>query len=326
MKKVLAIVLALCMVFALCACSGGAKKTDEIKIDQDINFLVHVKAGGALDVRARVIAEYLAKELGVNVTVTNVPGAGGATCMTQAKTQPTGDYDLVFATATVFGSLPIFTPDLAYTLDDFIPLAPVDVESFGLYACPAQTGIESFEDLVEYSKENKIIFGSGGVGNITHLMQAYLYKTLGMDAETLTHNGGIEGITNCMGGHNVVLMVGQETARPYVESGDIVPILTFSAEDYTGYEGKTVPSVLKVGGKDDNVYQSLMVIVCNATVDEAHEALLRDALNKVINLPECQADLKEVGLIYTPTMNEEELLTYLKDEYEAMGSSVEFVG
>lgn len=343
-KRWMAVLLAAVLAFSFCACAkqgqngeDGKKGADgqqkeeqekqeeqKVKIDKDITMYVHVKAGGALDVRARVIAEYLSKELGVNVTVLNVTGSGGATCMTQMQTSPTSEYDLAFAASSVFTATPAFT-EVAYSLDDFTPLAAVDVEQFGLFTCPERSGIEDFEGLVEYAKSNEVIYGSGGVGNITHLTQAYLYHTLGMTANTLAHDGAVEGITNCMGGHNIVTMAGLETARGYVESGDVTPILNFTDEEYTGYEGYTVPSIKEAGANDDNVYESLMAIYCLSSVDEVHAKVLRDALLEVLKNPDCQADLVEVGLIETPEMTTEEMKQYLQKEYETMKKVVEML-
>lgn len=325
-KRAMGILMAVVLVLGAYGCGKQAQPTgeQEVEIDKDITMYVHVKAGGALDVRARVVADYLSKELGVNVSVLNVTGSGGATCMTQMKSQPTSEYDLVLAASSVFTATPAFS-EVAYSMDDYTPLAAVDVEQFGLFVCPERSGIHNFNELMEYGKENEVIYGSGGIGNITHLTQAYLYHTLNISASTLAHDGAVEGITNCMVGHNVITMAGLETARSYVESGDITPVLSFSDEDYTGYDGYTVPSILELGGNEDNVYESLMAVYCLSSVDDAHANVLREALRKVLSDPECQKDLVEVGLIETPEMTTEEMEKYLSEEYETMKKIVDML-
>ena len=321
MKKLIAFIAVIALLITPIIAQGSAEAS-EAKIDQNITMYVTVKVGGALDVRARILADYLTKDLGVNVTVENVPGAGGLTCVTKFLTNPSGPYDMIFSGASSYTAGPIFEPSCIYTIDDLSVIAPVDMEEFGLYVCPARTGFNSFDDVIEYAKNNEVIFGCGGIANVTYLYQAALYKELGFNYNTLIHNGGIEGITNCMGGHNVITMVGLETARPYVENGDIVPVLTFRAEDYTGYEGYTVPSVKKYVDNDENVYTSLMLVTASAKLDEAHANLLRDAVKRCLENPDCINELKAIGLNYVPDFTIEETVQYIKDEYNTLDKFV----
>ncbi len=322
MKRTTALLIAVLLlsVFCFAACDDSST---EVKIDQDITMYVTVKVGGALDVRARIMADYLSKELGVNVTVENLPGAGGLTCATQMITNRKGDYDLMFTAASTFTAGPVFEDTCIYTIDNFSVLGAVDVEEFGLFVCPAKSGFNSFDDVVSYGNSNELIFGCGGIANVTYLYQAALYKGLNLSYNTLIHNGGIEGITNCMGGHNKITMCGLETARPYVENGDIVPVLTFNDTDYTGYDGYVVPSVKKYIDNDENVYRSLMEIVCLSDVDDAHKELLEAAVEKCLANPECIAELEAIGLNYVPDMAPDEVSHYIKNEYNRLKRFVE---
>lgn len=325
MKKLL---LALCVLMLVVTpvFSQGASESASgpATFKNDITMNVFVAVGGALDVRARVLAEYLTKELGVNVSVENIPGAGGITCATQMLSQPRSKYDLLFATAALFTTSPLFTETI-YTIKDFTPLVAADVESFGLYTAPKRSGIKNFDDLKAYASKKELIYGSGGIGNLTHLTQAALYNKLGFKANTLAHNGAIIGITNAMGGHNMVTMSGIETARSYVESGDIVPIMTFNPEAYTGYKGLVVPSVLEVGGDEDNVYQSLMMVCSLASVDKPHEEALRNALLECYKNPSFIEDMKKVGFQYAPEMTTEEIVTYIEKEYKTIKTIIDII-
>lgn len=323
MRKILSVLLVVLLVTSAVFAQGKTETSQDAKINQNISMYVTVKAGGALDVRARIIADYLSKELGVSVTVVNLPGAGGLTCATQMLTNPSGPYDLMFTAASTFTAGPVFEPSCIYTIDDFRVIAPVDVEEFGLFVTPSRTGFNTFDDVLNFGKTKELIFGCGGIANITYLYQAALYKELGMKYNTLIHNGGIEGITNSMGGHNMITMCGLETARPYVESGDIVPVLTFCDIDYTGYAGYTVPSVLNYVDNMENVYRSLMEVVCLSSVDDAHYAILKTALDNCLANPACVAELKKVGLNYIPEMTAEEATQHIKDEYVTLEKFVQ---
>ena len=133
MKKILSTILVIVMIFAVFSSSAFAK---EAKIDENITMYVTVKAGGALDVRARILADYLTKDLGVNVTVENLPGAGGLTCATQMFTNPSGPYDMMFTAASTFTAGPVFEESCIYTIDDFRAVGLYDGSGwwFFLYA------------------------------------------------------------------------------------------------------------------------------------------------------------------------------------------------
>lgn len=75
MKKLVALLLALCMVFALCAVSASA----EWPTDGEINVLIPAKTGGDTDTTFRTFSTDIGEQLGTNVMLTNMPGGAGAT-------------------------------------------------------------------------------------------------------------------------------------------------------------------------------------------------------------------------------------------------------
>lgn len=293
------------------------------KLDKDVRIYVITDAGGALDVRARAIAPYLAEKLGVNVTVENIPGGGGTICATQFITQPKGKYDLLMAPATTFTSSTLFS-EVSYSLEDITPVYGMDIEQFGLYVCPDKSGIHTLEELQAYGKEKEVIFGSGGSGNITHLLQAALYKSLEMQANTLPHKNAPEGITNCMGGHNMVTMAGLELARSYVEDGAIVPIMTFNREAYDGYEGVKVPSAAELG-YEQYCYESLMFMSLRKDVPQEYVDFIRSAFEAAYENQECQDALYKVGVRNHPDMSSQEMTEFLQKELDGFKDMIEFI-
>lgn len=287
------------------------------KLDEDVTIYVMVKAGGGLDVRARTIAPYLAERLGVNVTVENVEGGGGVICATQFVTQKKGSHDIFMCAASVFTSATL-TTEVSYSLEDVTPLGSVDNEQFGLFVCPDQSGLSTIEDVIAYGKENTLIFGSGGVGNVTFGMQNALYQALNLTAETLTHSNAPEGLTNCMGGHNVITMAGLEVARSYVESGDVVPVLTFSDGDYTGYEGYTVPGITSLEGCEGLAYSGLQFMCVDSGLPAEDVAFMQQALADCLSDPKCLADLAGIGVADPWIMEPSDIVDHIKKEHEML--------
>ena len=96
MKKFLALALALCMIFALCACgeSGSSKPAAEsgpFKPDGPVTLIVAYKAGSGTDGPARILAQYAEKYIGQTVVVENVDGGSGSIGWSQlAAADPDG--------------------------------------------------------------------------------------------------------------------------------------------------------------------------------------------------------------------------------------------
>ena len=83
MKKYLALVLALCMVLALCACGAKPAEAPAAEApaaegwapDGPVTMIVAYKAGNGTDVTARILAQYAEKYVGQTIVIENVDAA-----------------------------------------------------------------------------------------------------------------------------------------------------------------------------------------------------------------------------------------------------------
>ena len=92
MKKYLALILALCMVFALCACgskteapaaeapaaeapAAEAPAAEGWAPDGPVTMIVAYKAGNGTDVTGRILAQYAEKYVGQTIVIENVDAA-----------------------------------------------------------------------------------------------------------------------------------------------------------------------------------------------------------------------------------------------------------
>ena len=288
--------------------------SEPTRIDKDVTILVPFAAGGAVDVRARIVAETLKENLGVNVTVENLTGGGGTVCAAQFLSKSKNEFDLIFTTPAPFTLSPLVT-NVSYTFEDVTPVAAVDAEVYGLYICPEKSGLETFDDVIEYGKEKELIFGSGGPSTNLHLLQSELYRRLGMTSNALPHKGAKEGLTNIMGGHSVITMAGLEVARDYVKEGMVVPVLTFTEEAYTGYDGFTVPPVTAYTDAD-LASMGRMTFFMREKTDKATLDAMSDALNQAIADPDCAEKLHELKGLDCSGESIEEMKEFLKEENE----------
>lgn len=325
MKKLLAILLAGCMTLALAACGSNASAPTETSGDgsvdypgEELRILVPFQTGGALDVQARTTAKYLADELGVNVIVENVPGAGGQLGTTEYLKEEANTDTILLTDAWLLTVTPLLGP-VQYTMEDYLPIIDHNSTQFCLYANPAKTGISSFEDLQAYGADNRVLFGSGGAGTSLYIVEKTLLDNMGIESDTITQNGTAEGLANLMAGTVDVSMSDFKGAADYVKSGEIVPIVWFGEETYTddGAYAAGIPCVQDKG--IDMSYQGFYYYSIRKGTDQAIVDKLHDAFAAVYANPDFQAECETIG--YAPAgMASDEIAAYL-DEFAAMASS-----
>ena len=99
--------------------------------DRPIKFIVHVAAGGGVDLNARILADRLNQQLPQRVLIENMGGAGGAIAARQvAKAEPDG-YTFLFA-GPGHAAVPFMHKQPPYDpIDDFIPVTLVTQVSAG---------------------------------------------------------------------------------------------------------------------------------------------------------------------------------------------------
>ena len=215
MKKLFTLMLALVLATSLFA-AGSAESTDTTteltKLDKNVTITVPFSVGSATDVRARIVAEYIQPILGTTVTINNSAGAAGMVGITEMMARKSNSYELSFCNMAVFTSIPLFNKT-TYTLDDIIPLISTDSEQFGMFACPAKSGISSFEDVKNYS--GRIKYATGTPGSIGHIMVATSLLGLGIDADHIVTSGASVNLQECLGGSNDIAFAGLGLAKDY---------------------------------------------------------------------------------------------------------------
>ena len=158
MKKLLAIALALCMIFALAACGGGGTSaapaaSGPFKPDGPVTLIVAYKAGSGTDGPARILAQFAEKYVGQTVVVENVDGGSGSIGWSQlAAADPDG------MTIGVM-NLPNFNNSIVnelgtYTTADFKAICNHVTETSIVIVRADDDRFPDLKSLVEFGKAN----------------------------------------------------------------------------------------------------------------------------------------------------------------------------
>lgn len=165
----------------------------------NIEITVLFPAGSSADITARVLAEGMCRQLGVNVLVVNRPGAGGAVGYKYVAGQKPDGYSLVWNSNSI--STTYHSGQLAFDYRAFDAVARVLVESPLL----AVRGDAKWKTLGEFiadakARPGKISVANSGTGSHTHISSVALFKAAGVEVSDIPYGAG-QVVPNLLGGH-----------------------------------------------------------------------------------------------------------------------------
>ncbi len=302
------IIVSIVALMVFTACSGGEESasvnTSETRSvsssdvnypTKTINITVPYDAGSSTDIRARYLAQILGEKLGVTVTVTNLAGAAGSIGTIDYIMKNADPHEILIAGIAAVTTAPLTNSALPYTFDDFKVIAALDQEEQILYTCPQQSGISSFEQLIETGKTRTIKYGGGGPTAANDIIQAAAYKQAGIQYESIVTSSTSQRILDVLGGTVDVTCAPPSSGAEFVASGELVPIAVLSPEPYSGFEGLTVPT-LNSFGYENFVFNAYNIILMNGDVDQTYVDFLTEAIHEIYETEGYQEKAEDLGM------------------------------
>jgi tripartite-type tricarboxylate transporter receptor subunit TctC len=187
-----------------------------------VRMLVGFAAGGAPDIAARLVGQWLSDRLGQQIIVENRTGAGG-NIATEAVIDAAPDgYTLLMAglqnavNTTLYQKLRY---DFAH---DMAPVAGVSHETYGLEVHPSFPA-KTVGEFVAYAKANpcKLNMASPGYGTGPH-MAGELFKIMaGVDMQHVPYRGSPPALTDLMAGQVQLMFSPMSSSTEYVKAGKL---------------------------------------------------------------------------------------------------------
>ena len=219
MKKT-AITLAAGALLASMAFAGSAFAQDYPT--KPITVVVPFSAGGPTDTVARLVAEVMSQDLGQQVVVQNVGGAGGTLGAGQVATAQNDGYTLLLhhigmSTApTLYRSLP-YEPTT-----DFAPIGLITSVPMTLVA-RKDFEPNTMAELLDYVKANgeDITYAHAGIGSASQLCGMLLMNAVDAQMTTVPYQGSGPAMTDIIGGQ-VDLICDQTTnTTSQIQAGEV---------------------------------------------------------------------------------------------------------
>ena len=219
MKKT-AITLAAGALLASMAFAGSAFAQDYPT--KPITVVVPFSAGGPTDTVARLVAEVMSQDLGQQVVVQNVGGAGGTLGAGQVATAQNDGYTLLLhhigmSTApTLYRSLP-YDPTT-----DFAPIGLITSVPMTLVA-RKDFEPNTMAELLDYVKANgeDITYAHAGIGSASQLCGMLFMNAVDAQMTTVPYQGSGPAMTDIIGGQ-VDLICDQTTnTTSQIQAGEV---------------------------------------------------------------------------------------------------------
>ena len=198
-----------------------------------ITLVVGYPPGGSTDLTARVVGAELARQLGVQVVIENIGGAGGVLgAQKVAQAQPDG-HTLLLGANNETAIAPLvnrklkFNPGKDLTGIGLIASQPmVLVASAGNREAPRNAA-----EFIERVKRNpgKFSYGSSGVGTALHLAGEMTKEAAGLFMVHIPYRGVAPLTSDLLGGQLEYGVFVLSSALPHIRSGKMIPIGTTQA-------------------------------------------------------------------------------------------------
>jgi tripartite-type tricarboxylate transporter receptor subunit TctC len=166
-----------------------------------VKIIVPVPPGGALDINARLIGQWLSDHMGQTFVIENRPGAGtnlGVEAV--ARAQPDG-YTLLLIPQSVTTNATLYQHLSFDFIRDIVPIAMISSLPLVMLVNldnPAKT----VPEFIAWAKANpsKVNMASGGTGSASHIGGEFFKTMTGVDMLHVPYKGGAPATTDLMGG------------------------------------------------------------------------------------------------------------------------------
>jgi tripartite-type tricarboxylate transporter receptor subunit TctC len=300
-------------------------------------------AGGTSDIMARMVAESLTRELGQQVVVENIGGAGGTIGTLRALKMPTDGYTLIQTGVGQNAVAHGLDPKLAYDSNkDFIHLAQVH-SGPNVLVVNASTPWKTMKELVEYVRANPGKLNYGYTHASSGHMAMELFKLEGRKCPPepkatpassrakdckglfmvgIPYRGGGPMMQDLLGGQIPLTFINQDTAFPHVKAGKLRALAVTSQQRNPLYPD--TPTVAESGLPGFQALSWSGLSVAKGTpqpIVDKLEAVLR----KVMTSAEVKQRLESLGFV-VPAPGGAPYAKFVASEIDLWTSVIKTVG
>jgi tripartite-type tricarboxylate transporter receptor subunit TctC len=287
-----------------------------------VRIVVGLAPGGANDIVARLMGQWLSERLGQPFIIENRPGAGTNIATEMVVRAPPDGYTLLFVSATSAINATLYERLNFNFIRDIAPVASIATNPLVMEVHPSVPA-KTVPEFIAYAEANpgKINMASPGIGTTPHLAGELFKMRAGVDMVHVPYRGGGPALTDLLGGQVQVYFPGTVSSIEYIKTGRLRALAVTAAT-----RSEALPDLPTVGEFVPGYEASNWFGV---GAPKATPAAIVELLNKEINAsladPKLKARLTDLGgtpLVGSPA----DFGKLIAEETEKWGKVVKFTG
>jgi tripartite-type tricarboxylate transporter receptor subunit TctC len=195
-----------------------------------VRIIVGIAAGGAADIGARLLGQWLSERLGQSFVVENRPGAGGTIGTEAVVRAPPDGYTLLMVNPPMAINATLYERLNYNFLRDIAPVGSFYRQSFVLEV-NLSIPVKTVPDLIAYARANpgKINMASGGTGTGGHVTGELFKMMTGVDMVHVPYRGGAPALTDLVAGQVQVMFDPLTASIEHIRAGKVRPLAVTTA-------------------------------------------------------------------------------------------------
>ncbi|HEV7321723.1 MAG TPA: tripartite tricarboxylate transporter substrate binding protein [Ensifer sp.] len=260
--------------------------------DRPVTLVVPFAAGGSTDVVARIVAQKMSEDLGEQVIVQNVAGAGGNLgAANVARADPDG-YTILMGTVATHALNPLILKTKPYDPEkDFSPISLLVVVPNVLVVNP-ELPAKNVEELLALlkAKPDEYSYASSGNGTPLHLSGELFKKMAGVSMQHIPYKGAGPALNDVIGNQVPIMFDNLPSSSGHIKAGTLRALAVTTAERAPSFPD--VPTVAEAGIPGYETY-TWNALFAPANTPEPVVARLNEAANKALQDPAVVERMKE---------------------------------
>ena len=198
--------------------------------DRAITLVIPFAAGGSTDVVGRIVADRMSQELGQQIVVQNVGGAGGSLGAQQVAKADADGYTILMGTVATHALNPLILKQKPYDpVTDFAPVSLLVLVPNVLAVNPALP-VNTVQELIDLAKTEPLAYASSGNGTPLHLSGELFKSMAGVDITHIPYKGSGPALTDVLGNQVPVIFDNLPSASSHISSGKLKALGVTTAE------------------------------------------------------------------------------------------------
>ncbi|MGN7869710.1 tripartite tricarboxylate transporter substrate binding protein [Paracoccus sp. 22332] len=257
--------------------------------DRQITLVIPFAAGGSTDVVGRIVAERMGQELGQQIVVQNVGGAGGSLGAGQVAQADADGYTILMGTVATHALNPLILNQKPYDpVADFAPVSLLVLVPNVLAVNP-ELPVNTVQELIDLAKQEPLAYASSGNGTPLHLSGELFKSMAGIQIDHIPYKGSGPALTDVLGNQVPIIFDNLPSASGHISSGKLralgvttaerapsFPDVPTIAETLPGYETYTWNALFAPAGTPPEAIEALSAAAQATMADPAVAARMAE--------------------------------------------------